>query len=577
MPSYNPPTEDFNFLLFDVFNLEDSWQDRSDGLDRDLAHSIIEQCGMVARDVMEPLSASSDAEGAHWKDGDVFAPAGFQDAFKEVVSGGWLGTAGNPDYGGQGLPRVITTANEEMFWGANTNLWLYASLTVGATFCIEQHATNSLKELFLPPMYEGRWTGAMALTESHAGTDLGLLKTRAESVSEGCYKITGTKIFITSGEHDLAENIIHLVLARMTDAPSGTRGISLFLVPKYLVNDNGEITERNQFSSGSIEHKMGIRGSATSVINYDGAIGYLVGEPNAGLRSMFTMMNFARLSVGVQGLGLSERAYQMAVSYSKERLQGRSPTGPVNESAGADPIIEHPDVRKMLLRQKALVEAGRAFSIFVAKYLDDALGHSDPSTREKATKFVELLTPIAKAFMTDRGMEVALLAQQCFGGHGYIVETGIEQVVRDVRISQIYEGTNGIQAMDLIGRKVLADGGVVLKTLIEEMRQETIDESFKTDVDRAIDELIDVTDWLVTQVNENPSLPGAVATDYLNLSGYVIYAWLCARMSLCDSKGLGKKQLANFYFDQVLPMATNHLKAIRNGADSIMKPDSDWF
>ena len=577
MSTYTPPIDDFDFLLFDVFKVQEDWSTREDGLDRELARSILEQCGLIARDVMAPLSSTADAEGAHWDDGVVTAPSGFAPAFQQIIEGGWIGTAGNPDFGGQGLPRVLTTANEEMFWGANSNLWLYASLTVGAAFCIDQHASESLKQQFLPAMNEGRWTGAMALTESHAGTDLGMLNTRAEPITAHEYRITGTKIFITSGEHDLAENIIHLVLARIVDAPSGTRGISLFLVPKFLVNEDGSIGERNGFASGSIEHKMGIRGSATSVINYDGAIGYLIGEPNAGLRNMFTMMNFARLSVGVQGLGLSERAYQMATAYSKERLQGRSPTGPTNEKRKADPIVEHPDVRRMLLTQRSLIEAGRAFSIFIAKHLDASLSGSDSEVRDKASQLVELLTPIAKAFMTDRGMEIALLAQQCFGGHGYIVETGIEQVVRDVRISQIYEGTNGIQAMDLLGRKVLGDGGEALKALINILQEAEMDESLTDQVNELFDEWLAVSAWIGERAQKDPSLPGAVAVDYLDLSGYVLYAWLWARMSYSDHTNRGKKQLARFFFDRIVPRVQTHAAAIRNGSESIMEPESNWF
>lgn len=577
MTSYTPPLEDIEFLLFDTFNVDDTWSNRSDGLDRELALSIVEQCGQLAQNAMAPLSESADAEGAKWEDGVVTAPSGFQAAFKEIQAGGWIGTAGNTDYGGQGLPRVLTTANEEMFWGANSNLWLYAALTTGASFCIDQHASKELKEVFLPPMYEGRWTGAMALTESHAGTDLGMLRTSAEPTADGAYKITGTKIFITSGEHDLAENIVHLVLARITDAPTGTRGISLFLVPKFLVGDSGELLERNQFFSGSIEHKMGIRGSATSVINYEGAIGYLVGEPNAGLRNMFTMMNFARLSVGVQGVGLSERAYQMASSYCKERLQGRAPTGPVNESQPADAIVEHPDVRRMLLIQRSLVEAGRAFSVFIAKYLDESLDSTDSESQKRASDYIELLTPIAKAFMTDRGLEIALLAQQCFGGHGYIVESGIEQVVRDIRISQIYEGTNGIQALDLIGRKVLADGGERLGRLIEDIRVVEVDKEFEPQLQSILDKWEYATTWLLNRASNDPTIATAVAVDYLDFCGYAIYAWLWARMSLCDTKNLGKKDLARFYFSHVLPRTLTHMAVIKSGGKGILEPSSDWF
>ena len=576
MTPYDPPIEDFSFLLYDVFDVDRDWIDGPTSIDRELANSILVECGRVARDVMAPLSSSADQEGAKWQDGEVIAPQGFKEAFEVLTQGGWLGTAGNPEFGGQGMPKVLTTALEEMFWGANTNLWLYAALTSGATYCIDAHATHELKSRFLPSMYEGRWTGAMALTESHAGTDLGMLRTKAERIEGSTYAITGTKIFITSGEHDLAENIIHLVLARIEGAPQGTRGISLFLVPKYLVNDQGELGERNGFASGAIEHKMGIRGSATSVINYEGAMGYLIGEPNGGLRCMFTMMNYARVSVGVQGLGLSERAYQMASNYAKERLQGRAPTGPVNEQGAADPIIEHPDVRRMLLTQRALTEGSRAFAVFAAVQLD-RVQHSDPEIAATAMRYVEFLTPIVKAFISDRAMESTLLAQQCFGGHGYIVESEIEQVVRDARISQIYEGTNGIQALDLLGRKVLQDGGKTLTELVADLRQEELNPTFSTQVTAALDHWIDVTEWLGANSRANPSLAGTSAVDYLNLAGYALYAWLWARMSLIDDGALGKLELARFYFDQLLPRIEYHATVIKNGSDAVTAPKSDWF
>lgn len=576
MTPYVAPIEDFSFLLYDVFSAEEEWAEASTPIDRELANSVLQECGRVARDVMAPLSSVADREGATWQDGEVRAPRGFKEAFAVLTRGGWLGTAGNPEFGGQGMPKALTTAVEEMFWGSNTNLWLYAALTSGATYCIDAHASHELKSRFLPAMYEGRWTGAMALTESHAGTDLGMLRTRAEHLEGNSYAITGTKIFITSGEHDLAENIVHLVLARIEGAPQGTRGISLFLVPKHLVNDQGKLERRNGYASGSIEHKMGIRGSATSVINYEGAKGYLIGEPNAGLRCMFTMMNYARVSVGVQGLGLSERAYQMSSAYAKERLQGRAPTGPVNAQGAADPIIEHPDVRRMLLTQRAFTEGSRAFAVFAAIQLDRAQ-RSDPEIAGAALRYVEFLTPIVKAFISDRAMETTLLAQQCFGGHGYIVESEIEQVVRDARISQIYEGTNGIQAIDLLGRKVLQDGGKTLTDLIAELRQAELDSNYSKKVSVALDLWVDVTEWLRSNSRSDPSLAGTVAVDYLNLAGYALYAWFWARMSLLDNGTRGKSDLARFYFDQLLPRATYHASVIKNGSDAVTAPKSAWF
>ncbi len=576
MTSYTPPIADLEFLLYDVFDVERDWQRQATSLDRDLVRSVLDECGRIARDVMAPLSSSADQEGATWRDGDVTAPSNFREAFSVLALGGWLGTAGNPEFGGQGMPKTLTTAIEEMFWAANTNLWLYGALTSGAAFCVDVHASTDLKAKYLPPMHEGRWTGAMALTESHAGTDLGMLRTQATPIEGNVYSITGTKIFITSGEHDLAENIVHLVLARIDGAPQGTSGISLFLVPKFLVNEQGAIGERNGFTSGGIERKMGIRGSATSVINYEGAVGYLIGEPNAGLRCMFTMMNYARLSVGVQGLGLGDRAYQMAAAYAKERVQGRASPGSVDLRRPADPIVEHPDVRRMLLTQRAFTEGSRAFSMFVAIHLDREQV-APPDAAKKSSHYVELLTPIAKAFITDRAMETALLAQQCFGGHGYIVDTGIEQIVRDVRISQIYEGTNGIQALDLLGRKVLQNNGQTVATLVEELRQAEVDPAHVSKVHDALDLWLETTEWISARARSDQALVGAAAVDYLNVAGYTIYAWLWARMSFCDTKSRGKTELANFYFDRLLARANHHATIVKSGSASLMAPDSVWF
>ena len=458
MLRYQPPVDEMLFVLFDVLGAEEKWSRMAAfrEVDRSLVAAVLGEAGKLAAGIA-PLYQSADASPPRWSEGHVATPPGFKEAFGNLASGGWFGVSGNADYGGQGLPKMLTVLLEEMFWGANTNLYLYGALTVGAALCLEAHADEDVKRRYLPELYAGRWTGAMALTESHAGTDLGLIRTRAEPLADGGYAVTGTKIFITSGEHDLAENIVHLVLAKLPDAPPGNRGISLFLVPKFLPNG-----DRNGFSSGSIEHKMGIRGSATSVIHYDGAVGALIGQPNRGLACMFTMMNHARLSVGVQGLGLAELACQNAAAYARERLQGRAATGPKNVGGDADSILVHPDVRRMLLTQRAFVAAGRAFGAYVGLQIDLAENADDDAARAAAARRVDLLTPVAKAFLTDRGLECAVLAQQTFGGHGYIVEHGVEQIVRDVRITQIYEGANGIQALDFAARKVCRDGGAAL-------------------------------------------------------------------------------------------------------------------
>ena len=576
MLNYTPPINDIEFVLYEVLNADSEWRKYDADLAPELASSILNECGKITQDLMAPLSQSADQEGARWVDGKVIAPSGFKEAVSEIGGGGWLSVTGNPIYGGQGLPKMLTAALDEMFWASNSNLWLYVALTSGASYCIDLHATEELKAKYLPLLYEGKATGAMALTESHAGTDLGMIRTRAEPTSDDRFKINGTKIFITSGEHELTENIIHLVLARIVDAPSGTRGISLFLVPKYLEDaSNGSI--RNGFSSGSIEHKMGIRGSATSVINYEDAIGYLVGEPNRGLNCMFAMMNYARLSVGSQGLGLADRAYQAAASYAKERLQGRSSSGPKNEGGVADPIIVHPDVRRMLLTQRAYTEGSRAFAMFVARCIDRSVNTQESSDRERQQRYVELLTPIAKAFITDRAMESVLLAQQCFGGHGYIQETGMEQIVRDTRISQIYEGTNGIQAIDLVGRKVLQDNGQTVQQLIEELSHTEVDPAFADELATAYETWRETTAWICDQARDDPELASAIATEYMNLSGHVLYAYLWARMSLCDTGDLGKSLLAEFYYAKLLPQIGAHNASIMKGSKPLMEPASDWF
>jgi len=562
------------FVLFDLLGAEEEWQRMPafEGVDATLARAVLDECGKLAREVMAPLYQVGDAEGAHWQDGTVKAPAGFAEAFRALAEGGWFGVAGNPAHAGQGLPKMLTVPLEEMFWGANSNLYLYGALTVGAAVCIDAHGDEAMKRTYLPRLYGGEWTGAMALTEPHAGTDLGLIRTRAVPDADGSYRITGTKIFITSGEHDLAENIVHLVLAKLPDSPAGSRGISLFLVPKILPDGT-----RNTFASASIEHKMGIRGSATSVINYEAAAGHLIGEPNQGLGNMFTMMNHARLSVGIQGLGLAELAYQSSTTYARERLQGRAATGARNPQGEADSILVHPDVRRMLLTQRAFAEGGRAFAAYVGLMLDRAVHGPD---REAAQAAVELLTPVVKAFVTDRAMEGALMAQQVFGGHGYIVEHGIEQVVRDARIAQIYEGTNGIQALDFTVRKVLRDGGATLNRLLDEMRDAEVPGEFAAPLGEAFDAITASTRHLLAASNQDPDVPGAVSVDFLELTGLGIYAWFWARMALIDGKdggGRAKTEVARFFYAKLLPKVFALTRSIGAGATSVMALPEDRF
>ena len=573
MLTYSPPVEDMAFVLFDLFAADEQWAKLPPfaEVDRALATAVLAEAGKLAAGVA-PLYQPSDVDGPQWHDGAVAAPPGFKAAFADLTSGGWLGIAGNPAHGGQGLPKMLTVLIEELFWGANSNLYLYGALTTGAALCIDAHADEALKARYLPSLYAGRFTGAMALTESHAGTDLGLIRTRAEPATDGAHAITGTKIFITSGEHDLAENIVHLVLAKLPDAPAGNRGISLFLVPKVLPDGS-----RNGFASGGIEHKMGIRGSATSVINYDAATGYLVGEPNQGLACMFTMMNHARLSVGIQGLGLGELAYQNAAAYARERRQGRAADGPKSAEAEADSILVHPDVRRMMLTQRAFAEGGRAFGAYVGLLLDRAHHAPDAAERRAAQERLDLLTPVAKAFLTDRGLECAVLAQQTFGGHGYIVEHGIEQVVRDVRITQIYEGANGIQALDFAARKVLRDGGQTLQALLGEVLAESVPAAFAQPLQEAVARLERAVAHMVAGTAKDANLPGAASTDLLELTGLTLYAWLWAKMAGCVDDGHPKQQLARFFYAKLLPKTLALEQTITAGSGSVMALAEEAF
>ena len=568
---YQAPERDAQFLLFDVFKVQENWSDIPAFADfsEDLIQAVVAEGARVSREVIAPTNQIGDAEGCTWEDGVVTTPAAFKQAYAEMAAGGWLGLSGNPAYGGQGMPKMLGCLVEEMIWAANTSLYLYGTLTVGASLCIDAHGSEAQKSTYLPRMYAGEWSGAMALTESHAGTDLGIMRTKAEPNADGSYAISGTKIFITGGEHDLVENIVHLVLAKLPDAPSGTKGISLFIVPKFLVNEDGSLGERNTFASGSIEHKMGIRGSATSVMNYDGATGYLLGEANQGLAAMFTMMNYERLSVGLQGLGAGELAYQQAAAYARDRIQGRAPSGAKNPDKAADSLLVHPDVRRMLMTQRAFNEAGRAFSLFVGLQLDLAKYAGDAD----AQKLSELLTPVAKAFLSDRGFDGAVMAQQVFGGHGYVAEWGVEQIVRDTRIAQIYEGTNGVQALDLIGRKVLRDGGQTLRKFVDFMAASDVAEQFRAELSAALDRLVRVTASVVERASNDPDLPGAVSTDYLDLVGLTIYAWLWARMAHLapdDEFGRAKRLTAEFFYARLLPRTEGLERGITADNRSLM-------
>ncbi|WP_048283225.1 acyl-CoA dehydrogenase family protein, partial [Pseudomonas aeruginosa] len=539
MPEYNAPLRDMRFLLNDVFDAPALWQRLprlAERIDADTADAILEEAAKVTGGLLAPLNRSGDEEGAQWQDGAVRTPAGFREAYATYAEGGWVGLTGNPAHGGMGMPKMLAVQFEEMMYAANASFSLYSTLSAGACLALDAHGSEELKNRYLPNMYAGTWAGSMCLTEPHAGTDLGIIRTKAEPQADGSYRISGTKIFITGGEQDLTENIIHLVLAKLPDAPAGSRGISLFLVPKFLVGDDGALGARNAVHCGSIEHKMGIKASATCVMNFDGASGWLVGEVNKGLAAMFTMMNYERLSIGIQGIGCAEMSYQSAVAYARERLQSRAPTGPVARDKAADPIIVHPDVRRMLLTMKALTEGGRAFSTYVGQQLDLAKYAEDQEERSQAEALVALLTPVAKAFFTDTGLESCVLGQQVFGGHGYIREWGQEQLVRDVRIAQIYEGTNGIQALDLMGRKVVANGGLFLSIFSREVRAFAAGANaelaeFVTPLLTALDLLDNLTQGIVARAGNDPREIGAASVEYLHLFGYTAYAYLWARMA----------------------------------------------
>ncbi|MBZ2190135.1 acyl-CoA dehydrogenase C-terminal domain-containing protein [Alcanivorax sp. JB21] len=591
MATYKAPLDDMKFILDDVFASEQLWASMpaTAEVTRDLSHAILEEAGKMVEGVMLPLNRSGDEEGCQFENGVVTTPKGFKSAYRTMAENGWTALSGNPEYGGQGMPKMLAVLFEEMIHSANTSLALYPLLSNGACLCLDAHATESLKQTYLPKIYSGEWAGTMCLTEPHCGTDLGIMRTKAEPQADDSFLISGTKIFITGGEHDMTDNIIHLVLAKLPDAPAGSKGISLFLVPKFLVNEDGSIGERNGVACGSIEHKMGIKGSATCVMNFDSARGWMIGEPNQGLAAMFTMMNYERVSIGLQGLGLGEISYQSAVEYARDRVQGRAASGPVNPDGNADPIIVHGDVRRMLLTMRALNEGGRALSSYLGMQLDIAKFSEDAEARKLADDRVALLTPVAKAFFTDRGLETCIIGQQVLGGHGYVREWGMEQFVRDARIAQIYEGTNGIQALDLAGRKVVRNGGASAGRFIAEVR-EWLAEAGGSDalasvapkLEEALGLLEQATTQLLERASSDPDAVNASAVEYLDLFGLVTYAWLWARMMQAaagrdDQFGESKLLVGRFYFQRLLPRAHSLVAQLEAGSDAIMGLAADAF
>jgi len=596
MPQYTAPLRDMQFVLHELHRVEAELRDlpAHAELDADTMNQILEEGGKFAADILFPLNHSGDREGCTFNPEThaVRAPQGFKDAYKQYVEAGWPALSCDPAFGGQGLPMVVNNAFYEMLNAANQAWTMYPGLSHGAYECLHTHGTAAQQALYLPKLVSGEWTGTMCLTESHCGTDLGLLKTRAMPQADGSYQLTGSKIFISAGEHDLAANIIHLVLARLPDAPVGTKGISLFIVPKFMPDTEGKPGPRNPITCGAIEEKMGIHGNATCQINLDGATGWLIGEPHRGLNAMFVMMNAARLGVGMQSLGLTEVAYQNAQAYAKDRLQGRALGGTKSEDTPADPIIVHPDVRRMLLTARAYAEGGRAFTSYIALMIDRELNHPDAMQRQEAADEVALLTPVVKAFLTDNAWIATSEAMQVYGGHGYIAEWGMEQYVRDARINMIYEGTNTIQSLDLLGRKVLMDNGAKLRKFGEKIQAFVVENGSDEAMSEFISPLADIGDKLTKLTMEigmkafqNRDEIGAAAVPYMRVVGHMVFAYFFARMakialekeSSGDNFYTAKLATARFYFARLLPETAMLIRQARSGAGNLMALDASLF
>ncbi|WP_417760682.1 acyl-CoA dehydrogenase [Shewanella sp.] len=586
MSSYHAPTDEMMFLLQRVFDAPSVWQSLpalADNIDIDTAAAILDEAAKINGELVAPLNRSGDEQGVSFTDGQVFTPAGYRDAYRQYAEGGWVGLCGEPEFGGMGMPKMLGVLVDELGYSANNAFNLYGSLTAGAALCIHAHGDEQLKQRFLPGLYSGEWAGAMDMTEPQAGSDLRCISTKAEPQADGSYLISGSKIFITGGDHDLTENIIHLVLAKI----AGSEGISLFVVPKLKVDAEGNCAQANGVSAGAIEHKMGLKASATCVMNYDNAEGFLVGRANRGLVCMFTMMNYERLSIGIQGLGSAQASYRMAANYAKERLQGSDSHNAQQQA----PIIVHGDVRRMLLNSRCLTDAGRALAVFTGLQLDLAKYSQDSEQQAYATKLAALLTPVTKAFLTDRGLECAINAQQVFGGHGYIRETGIEQWVRDTRIAQIYEGTNGIQAIDFVGRKLIADR---LSTVSELFHQQSLQLAQFSDVPSHLiaqqqamqDEFLSALNDVMLAKEQDSHLINAVAVDALDAFGYLMcgYFWLLMQQTAQQHQATlpqdyvsSKAQLADYYFARLAPRFTMHLASVKAGSSATMQLDVAAF
>jgi len=588
MATYKAPLADMRFVMFDLLEVEAHYArlPGSDNATRDIVAAILEEAAKFSEQILAPLNASGDEEACHLDKATatVTTPKGFKEAYAKYVEGGWSGLTAPEAYGGQHLPESLGAPLKEMLDSANLSWGNFPLLSHGASEALRQHGEEWQRQAFLKPIVEGRWTGTMCLTEPHCGSDLGLLRSRAEPNADGTWRISGTKIFITAGEHDLTENIVHLVLARLPDAPAGVKGISLFIVPKFRVDRNGRMGERNTVTCGAIEHKMGIKASVTCVMNFDGAEGYLIGQPNRGLMAMFTMMNTARLAVGIQGLGLIERGYQSSLAYARDRLQMRAMSGPKFPDKPADPLIVHPDIRRMLLTQKAFAEGGRALAYYAATLVDLVERSPDADERKRADELLSFIIPIVKGLLTELSNECAYHAVQIFGGHGYIRETGVEQFARDARITTIYEGTTQIQAIDLLGRKVMQTQGVGLKHFLEEISafchahaEDAVVGEFIGPLAIAAKQWADLTQEIGKRAQTNADEIGAAAVDYLFYSGYVALAYFWARSIAAAEASTqpaefkqSKRLTASFYFARILPRTHAHASALRAGIDSLM-------
>jgi len=592
--SYKAPLTDLRFALYDVLGVEALFQRLGyTEATRDILDAVLDEAARFTETVLAPLNSVGDEIGSQLDKatGEVTTPPGFKAAYAQFVEGGWTGLTSSPDFGGQGLPHTMGVPLNELVNASNLAWGNFPLLSHGAVEALKHHGAAWQPEIFLKPLVDGRWTGTMCLTEPHCGTDLGLLKTKAEPNADGSYAITGTKIFITAGEHDLTDNIVHLVLAKLPDAPPGAKGISLFVTPKFKVARDGTVGERNALACGSIEYKMGIKASVTCVMNFDGAQGYLVGQPHKGLQAMFTMMNTARLGVGLQGVGLSERAYQNALRYARERLQTRALSGPKYPDKPADPIIVHPDVRRMLLTMKSLIEGSRLLALHAGSLIDVATHAEDAAERERADTLVSFLTPISKACQTEWGIENTYHALQCFGGHGYIHEHGMEQLARDARITTLYEGTTGIQALDLMGRKTAATQAAGLKLFLADVhafvqrhKEDASMTEFVDPLQQKAAEWAGLTKNILQRAAANPEEIGAASTDYLFYAGYVVLAYWWARsVAAADASSHGeafkqaKRETARFYFARILPRTLAHAAAIESGADTLMAMDEARF